>query len=99
MNHFYFQVASGAGLTFIAFTEAITQMPVPHLWAILFFMMLITLGLGSMFGTMEGVVTPLFDAKVINVKKPIITGTEVLSDRSVLIFSHPRCLLSMTKVV
>ena len=49
-------------------------MPVPHVWAVLFFMMLITLGLGSMFGTMEGVVTPLFDAKIINVKKPYITG-------------------------
>jgi SNF family Na+-dependent transporter len=73
---FVFQVASGAGLTFIAFTEAIIQMPAPHVWAILFFMMLITLGFGSMFGTLEGVVTPLFDSKIFNVKKPYITGTK-----------------------
>jgi hypothetical protein len=50
-------------------------MPAPHVWAVLFFMMLITLGFGSMFGTLEGVITPLFDAKLFNVKKPYITGT------------------------
>lgn len=72
--NYFLQVASGAGLTFIAFTEAIVQMPAPHVWAILFFMMLITLGFGSMFGTMEGLVTPLFDSKIFNVKKPYITG-------------------------
>ncbi len=63
-------------MTFIAFTEAIIQMPAPHVWAILFFMMLITLGFGSMFGTLEGVITPLFDAKLVNTKKPYITGTK-----------------------
>ena len=71
-----FQAGSGPGLVFIAFTEAIVQMPAPHIWAILFFMMLITLGFGSMFGTLEGVVTPLFDAKIVNIKKPYITGTQ-----------------------
>ncbi|XP_069766171.1 sodium-dependent neutral amino acid transporter B(0)AT3-like isoform X2 [Narcine bancroftii] len=58
------QGASGTGLVFIAFTEAIVRMPVPQLWAILFFFMLFSLGLSSMFGNIEGILTPLLDLKV-----------------------------------
>ena len=32
---------------FIAYPEAIAKMPVPHLWAVLFFIMLITVGLDT----------------------------------------------------
>ena len=68
------QSAQGPGLTFIAFTEAIVKMPVSPLWAVLFFAMLLTLGLGSMFGTLEGVLTPLFDLKIVPWRKEILTG-------------------------
>ncbi|OQV19159.1 Sodium- and chloride-dependent glycine transporter 2 [Hypsibius exemplaris] len=48
-------VSTGPGLAFVTFPEATTQMPVPHLWAILFFVMLYTLGLGSEIGLLESV--------------------------------------------
>ena len=37
----------GPGLMFIAYPEAIAKMPAPHLWAVLFFIMLITVGLDT----------------------------------------------------
>ena len=49
------KTASGTGLAFIAFTEAISQFGVTApFFAVLFFLMLLTLGLGSMIGTLEG---------------------------------------------
>ncbi|CAD5217579.1 unnamed protein product [Bursaphelenchus okinawaensis] len=68
------QAAEGTGLAFVVFTEAILQFPFPPIWALLFFLMLLMLGLGSMFGTLEGVITSLNDSHLINVKKPVMTG-------------------------
>uniref|UniRef100_H2YE59 Transporter n=1 Tax=Ciona savignyi TaxID=51511 RepID=H2YE59_CIOSA len=67
------EASQGTGLAFIVFTEAIINMPGSPVWSVLFFMMLLSLGLGSMFGTVEGVVTPLFDLGL-KVPKPILTG-------------------------
>ncbi|KAG7264997.1 hypothetical protein CRUP_017157 [Coryphaenoides rupestris] len=51
----------GTGLAFIAFTEAISQLPGSPFWSALFFLMLLNLGLSTMFGTMEGILAPLSD--------------------------------------
>ncbi|CEF60036.1 Sodium:neurotransmitter symporter family-containing protein [Strongyloides ratti] len=68
------QAAEGTGLAFVVFTEAIIQFPFPPMWAFMFFMMLLMLGLGSMFGTLEGVITSLNDSHIITVPKPIISA-------------------------
>ncbi|KAL3112743.1 hypothetical protein niasHT_019717 [Heterodera trifolii] len=68
------QAAEGTGLAFVVFTEAILQFPFPPLWAVLFFMMLLMLGLGSMFGMLEGVITSLNDAKMIPLSKPMLAA-------------------------
>jgi len=54
-------VKSGAGLAFIAYPSAVIRMPVPTFWAIIFFFMLVTLGLGSQFAYVETLTTSIFD--------------------------------------
>ncbi|XP_070552983.1 sodium- and chloride-dependent glycine transporter 1-like [Ptychodera flava] len=54
-------VDSGVGLTFIAYPEALSRLPVSPLWSILFFIMLITLGVGSLVVMVETIVTSLLD--------------------------------------
>ncbi|XP_041848727.1 sodium-dependent noradrenaline transporter [Melanotaenia boesemani] len=51
----------GAGLVFIIYPEAISTLPGSTFWAILFFIMLLTLGIDSSMGGMEAVLTGLTD--------------------------------------
>uniref|UniRef100_A0A3B1JLT1 Transporter n=1 Tax=Astyanax mexicanus TaxID=7994 RepID=A0A3B1JLT1_ASTMX len=68
--------ASGTGLAFIVFTEAVIEMPGSQVWAVLFFVMLFSLGLSSMFGNLEGVLTPLLDLNMVPkwIPKELFTG-------------------------
>uniref|UniRef100_A0A3B4DAM1 Transporter n=1 Tax=Pygocentrus nattereri TaxID=42514 RepID=A0A3B4DAM1_PYGNA len=65
LDRFLDQSASGTGLAFIVFTEAVIEMPGSQVWAVLFFLMLFSLGLSSMFGNLEGVLTPLLDLNMV----------------------------------
>ncbi|XP_014478928.1 PREDICTED: sodium- and chloride-dependent glycine transporter 2-like [Dinoponera quadriceps] len=54
-------VQSGPGLAFIAYPEAVARMPLPNLWAVLFFFMLFVLGLGSQFAGVQAINTAILD--------------------------------------
>jgi Sodium:neurotransmitter symporter family len=92
LRDFFFtaiQTASGTGLAFIICTEAVNQFPLAPLWSVLFFLMLLTLGIDSQFGTLEGVVTSITDMKIFpRVRKEILAG-KYLSDRNRPIFNPP----------
>ncbi|XP_064649571.1 sodium-dependent serotonin transporter-like isoform X2 [Lineus longissimus] len=51
----------GPGLVFVAYPEAIATLHLSTLWAIIFFFMLITLGLDSTFGGLEAMITGICD--------------------------------------
>ncbi|NXS49809.1 S6A18 protein, partial [Balaeniceps rex] len=69
-------LVSGTGFAFIVFTQAIILMPGSQAWAILFFIMLFSLGLSSMFGNIEGVFTPLLELRIISksIPKELLSG-------------------------
>lgn len=70
------QAVQGTGLAFIVYTEAIKNMEVSQLWSVLYFFMLLLLGVGSMLGNTAAILTPLMDSKVISsyLPKEAISG-------------------------
>ncbi|XP_028280933.1 sodium- and chloride-dependent transporter XTRP3 isoform X2 [Parambassis ranga] len=56
----------GTGLAFIVYSEAIKNMPLSQLWSVLYFIMLLLLGMGSMLGNVTAIITPLRDFKMLS---------------------------------
>ncbi|XP_054611802.1 sodium- and chloride-dependent GABA transporter 2-like [Dunckerocampus dactyliophorus] len=52
---------SGPGLAFIVYPRAVAMMPMPQVWAVCFFLMIILLGLDSQFVGLECLMTSLVD--------------------------------------
>lgn len=55
-------VAEGPGLVFVVYPQALAKMPYANVWAVLFFSLLLVLGVDSQFATVEVIVTSLTDA-------------------------------------
>lgn len=68
------EVGSGPGLAFMAFSDAILLMDGAPFWALMFFMMLILLGIDSEFGTLEASIAPFFDMGIVKMKKSLFTA-------------------------
>uniref|UniRef100_A0A3Q1KGY6 Transporter n=1 Tax=Anabas testudineus TaxID=64144 RepID=A0A3Q1KGY6_ANATE len=70
-------VKEGFGLAFIAYPDALSKLPVSPLWSILFFFMLLTVGLDSQFAGIEVIITCLLDAfpKIFKSKRALLTLT------------------------
>jgi len=54
-------VADGPGLVFVVFPHALSQMPYPQLWSVVFFGLVICLGIDSQFATVEVIITSVKD--------------------------------------
>ncbi|KAL0861311.1 hypothetical protein ABMA27_008869 [Loxostege sticticalis] len=69
------EAAEGTGLAFIVFTQAILKLTPAPFWSVTFFLMLLSLGLGSQIGIMEGMLCTIFDIDFFKrLSKPVITG-------------------------
>ena len=69
------KAAEGTGLAFIVMTDVFTMLPGAPFWSFLFFAMLLSLGLGSQIGILEGILGTFFDMPQLKgVKKPVLSG-------------------------
>jgi len=62
---------SGPGLVFVVYPEGLSQMPISPLWGILFFFMILTIGLDTQFAMMEAVIVGVIDEYKFLAKKKI----------------------------
>lgn len=84
------QGVEGTGLAFIAFTEVMALFPASPFWSALFFLMLLNLGMSTMFGTMQGILTPLMDNfPLLGRHRTLLTGRPVESNANLAYFGTP----------
>ncbi|KAK7028906.1 hypothetical protein SK128_015022 [Halocaridina rubra] len=67
--------SSGSGLVFVVYPAALALLPIPQLWSVLFFFMIINIGLSSQFSMVETVTTAFFDQfEFLRPKKPFFVA-------------------------
>jgi len=54
-------ISQGPGLIFVVYPETLSKLPIPQLWSILFFTMILTVGLDTQFGMFETLVSATVD--------------------------------------
>ncbi|XP_012279618.1 sodium- and chloride-dependent glycine transporter 1 [Orussus abietinus] len=82
-------VDQGAGLAFIVYPEVVSRLPVAPVWSLLFFVMLLTLGLDSQFALMETVTTAILDGapSLRNYKSWVVLAAAVLGYAGGIVFT------------
>ncbi|KAM7402181.1 hypothetical protein PAMP_017445 [Pampus punctatissimus] len=60
---------SGPGLVFIVYPQAVTLLPWPQVWSVLFFSMIILLGIDGQFAGLESIMTSLSDVYPSQIRK------------------------------
>lgn len=67
-------VKSGPGLVFVVYPEGLANMPISPLWGVLFFFMILTIGIDTQFAMMESVIVGFIDEyKVLKKHKMLFT--------------------------
>lgn len=72
------EATQGPGLVFVVIAEAISHFSNARMWAIIFFLMLLTLGLDSQFGNLEGLLSSMADLNVSeSISRQLVTGKHI----------------------
>ncbi|OWF48157.1 Sodium- and chloride-dependent betaine transporter [Mizuhopecten yessoensis] len=68
---------SGPGLVFLVYPEFLTRLPLPQIWAVIFFSMLFMVGLDSQLGCLETLISALMDIfpKTLGRRKHLVIAT------------------------
>ncbi|XP_071087647.1 uncharacterized protein [Haliotis cracherodii] len=78
-------IKSDVGLTFIVYPAAILYFPASPLWSILFFLMLVLMGISTLFTSVETIVTAIIDERLEQLKKKRVFVLSILCASSYLL--------------
>lgn len=90
------RAAQGTGLAFIVMADVFTKLPGAPFWSLLFFAMLLTLGLGSQIGILEGLLGTVFDIPQFkHISKPVLSGKSSQRNHAYFSLSCTKCSISL----
>ncbi|CAH1777693.1 unnamed protein product [Owenia fusiformis] len=67
-------VTQGPGLAFVVYPEAVTKLPAAPVWSVLFFTMVLTVGIGSQFTLVQSIAVSVVDEFNLSSRKVLVTA-------------------------